>query len=201
MTCQLCEPTLLSRRDHVFGRRNYLSWAQFLGNKHEIGIECSGGVLKVKVDGEIRLVVKRSREEINEEELIGFIEFRFDAICDMVVTGRHRHAQVYCMQWAEESSDGGRWREDLLDHYLWQAIWKMNVLAKVKNFVWRACRDSLPTKTNLVKQRVVDDATCDCCKNGLDTKVEKSRKQMKERKNRAKKIRGVKKWPVPLDRS
>ena len=28
----------------------------------------------------------RSREEINEEELIGFIEFRFDAICDMVVT-------------------------------------------------------------------------------------------------------------------
>ncbi|KAF8389586.1 hypothetical protein HHK36_024103 [Tetracentron sinense] len=29
--------------------------------------------------------------------------------------------------------------------------------------------------------------------NGLDTKVEKSRKQMKERKNRTKKIRGVKK--------
>ena len=29
--------------------------------------------------------------------------------------------------------------------------------------------------------------------NGLATKVEKSRKQMKERKNRAKKIRGVKK--------
>ncbi|GAU11599.1 hypothetical protein TSUD_345910 [Trifolium subterraneum] len=30
-------------------------------------------------------------------------------------------------------------------------------------------------------------------RNGLDTKVEKSRKQMKERKNRAMKIRGVKK--------
>ncbi|KAF5945630.1 hypothetical protein HYC85_015858 [Camellia sinensis] len=30
-------------------------------------------------------------------------------------------------------------------------------------------------------------------KNGLDTKVEKSRKQLKERKNRTKKIRGVKK--------
>lgn len=29
--------------------------------------------------------------------------------------------------------------------------------------------------------------------NGLDTKIEKSRKQIKERKNRAKKIRGVKK--------
>lgn len=32
-----------------------------------------------------------------------------------------------------------------------------------------------------------------CQQNGLETKVEKSRKQMKERKNRAKKIRGVKK--------
>lgn len=34
---------------------------------------------------------------------------------------------------------------------------------------------------------------CDFLQNGLATKVEKSRKQMKERKNRAKKIRGVKK--------
>lgn len=34
---------------------------------------------------------------------------------------------------------------------------------------------------------------CEFVQNGLDTKVEKSRKQMKERKNRAKKIRGVKK--------
>ncbi|KAF2307230.1 hypothetical protein GH714_025613 [Hevea brasiliensis] len=30
-------------------------------------------------------------------------------------------------------------------------------------------------------------------KNGLDSKVEKSRKQLKERKKRAKKVRGVKK--------
>jgi len=34
---------------------------------------------------------------------------------------------------------------------------------------------------------------CSVLQNGLATKVEKSRKQMKERKNRAKKIRGVKK--------
>jgi hypothetical protein len=34
---------------------------------------------------------------------------------------------------------------------------------------------------------------CSFCQNGLATKVDKSRKQMKERKNRSKKIRGVKK--------
>lgn len=37
--------------------------------------------------------------------------------------------------------------------------------------------------------------------NGLATKVEKSRKQMKERKNRAKKIRGVKKVRLVLFRN
>lgn len=37
--------------------------------------------------------------------------------------------------------------------------------------------------------------------NGLATKVEKSRKQMKERKNRAKKIRGVKKVRLVLTRN
>ncbi|KAL0005641.1 hypothetical protein SO802_013202 [Lithocarpus litseifolius] len=85
LTRQLSEPTLLSRREHVFGRRNYVSRAQFLGTKHEIGIECSGGVLKVKVDGEIRLVVKRSREKINEEELIGFVGVWLNTVGDMVV--------------------------------------------------------------------------------------------------------------------
>ncbi|XP_059439606.1 uncharacterized protein LOC132172172 [Corylus avellana] len=76
---QLGEPTLLSRREHVFGRRNYVSRAQFLGSKHEIGIECGGGVLKVKVDGEIRLVIKRLAWKFrgNEKIYVGGIEVEF----------------------------------------------------------------------------------------------------------------------------
>ena len=53
------DPVLLSRREHVFGRRCYVSRAVFMGSKHVIEIECGGGVLGVKVDGETRLVVKR----------------------------------------------------------------------------------------------------------------------------------------------
>ncbi|KAK0599980.1 hypothetical protein LWI29_010413 [Acer saccharum] len=59
MTRRVSEPSLLSRREHVFGRKSYMSRAQFLGSKHEIGVECNGGVLKVKVDGETSLVIKR----------------------------------------------------------------------------------------------------------------------------------------------
>ncbi|KAF3454350.1 hypothetical protein FNV43_RR04797 [Rhamnella rubrinervis] len=72
-------PTLLSRREHVFGRRNYTSRAQFLGSKHEIGIECGGGTLKVKVDGEISLIVKRLAWKFrgNEKIFVGGIEVEF----------------------------------------------------------------------------------------------------------------------------
>lgn len=46
---------------------------------------------------------------------------------------------------------------------LWQAIWNLNVLSKIKNLVWRACHDALPSKTNLVKRKVLSDATCEIC--------------------------------------
>nr|GLL25654.1 uncharacterized protein LOC109180758 [Ipomoea trifida] len=74
------EPTLLSRREHVFGRRmSYNTRAVLLGTKHEFGIECGGGVLKVKVDGEVRLVVKRLAWKFrgNERILVGGMEVEF----------------------------------------------------------------------------------------------------------------------------
>nr|XP_023885402.1 uncharacterized protein LOC111997538 [Quercus suber] len=37
--------------------------------------------------------------------------------------------------------------------HIWQAIWKLNLPANVKNLAWRACWDSLPSKTNLVKRK------------------------------------------------
>lgn len=56
-----------------------MSRAHFLGSKHEIGIECSGGVLKVKVDGVISLVVKRLAWKFrgNERITVGGVEVDF----------------------------------------------------------------------------------------------------------------------------
>lgn len=63
----------------MFGRRNYVSRAVFLGSKHEIGIECGGGTLKVKVDGEICLIVKRLAWKFrgNEKIYVGGVEVEF----------------------------------------------------------------------------------------------------------------------------
>ena len=40
----------------------------------------------------------------------------------------------------------------------------MEIPNKVKNFVWRTCREALPTKANLSRQRIVPDGVCDRCK-------------------------------------
>jgi len=46
---------------------------------------------------------------------------------------------------------------------LWKEIWSLHVLNKVKNFIWRACRNSQPTKLNLVRQTIINDHHCDRC--------------------------------------
>ena len=73
------ESTQLARREHVFGRRSYVTRAEFLGSKHEIEIECGGGVLRVKVDGAIVLLVKRLGWKFrgNERIVIGGVEVVF----------------------------------------------------------------------------------------------------------------------------
>ena len=42
-------------------------------------------------------------------------------------------------------------------------IWKILVLHKIRHFTWRACHDTLPSKTNLRGRQVVQDDKCEVC--------------------------------------
>ena len=58
------------------------------------------------------------------------------------------------------------------DSILWRTIWSIPVPNKIKNLMWRACRNSLPTKENLMRQTVIDCPTCDCCKQVLESTLQ-----------------------------
>lgn len=40
----------------------------------------------------------------------------------------------------------------------WKRIWKLHIPNKIKLFVWRACSNALPTKDNLKKKKILEDA-------------------------------------------
>ena len=44
----------------------------------------------------------------------------------------------------------------------------MCVAQKVKNFVWWACRNALPTKKELVKRTIIADPICDRCRVAIE---------------------------------
>ena len=46
---------------------------------------------------------------------------------------------------------------------LWNGIWKLKVLNKVRHFLWRTIRESLPTKCNLHRRQVLSSGICDAC--------------------------------------
>lgn len=47
---------------------------------------------------------------------------------------------------------------------LWQAIWNLPVPNKVKNLVWKAVKNSQPSKENLVRRKIIQDNCCDLCR-------------------------------------
>ena len=49
------------------------------------------------------------------------------------------------------------------DQHLWKKLWSLNVPPKVRTFMWKACCNVLPTKSNLAQRKVQIDPKCSFC--------------------------------------
>ena len=54
------------------------------------------------------------------------------------------------------------------DKQLWKKIWPLQVPPKIKNFLWRACRNVFPTKQALLKRKVTADPICERCRSAVE---------------------------------
>ncbi|XP_023892982.1 uncharacterized protein LOC112004977 [Quercus suber] len=55
------------------------------------------------------------------------------------------------------------------DSTLWKRLWSLKVPNKVKNLLWRACRNAMPTKANLVRRTIINDPLCERCRAAHET--------------------------------
>ena len=56
-----------------------------------------------------------------------------------------------------ESSDGSKSKA------IWMLIWNLDCLNKIRHFMWRACRNILPTKCHLKSKGLEVETNCDVC--------------------------------------
>ncbi|GMY33812.1 putative ribonuclease h protein [Fagus crenata] len=64
----------------------------------------------------------------------------------------------------EEKSNCGEASNGEMMKVLWSRVWSLHIPPKVKNFIWRACLNILPTKINLKKKKITTDWFCPICK-------------------------------------
>ena len=46
---------------------------------------------------------------------------------------------------------------------MWKSIWSLKCLNKIKTFIWRACKNILPTKTRLKDHHIPIEVDCGLC--------------------------------------
>lgn len=51
----------------------------------------------------------------------------------------------------------------------WKFLWKSNTIPRVKQFLWNACQNAIPTVENLHRRRIVPDPLCPVCKKEAET--------------------------------
>jgi hypothetical protein len=84
-------------------------------------------------------------------------------------TGTFTVRSAYHLEVERRSTAMGEGSQPSQDTKFWKFLWSLGIPNSTKVFVWRACREILPTKVNLKKRKVITDDTCFLCQNMQET--------------------------------
>lgn len=76
---------------------------------------------------------------------------------------RTAYQVVLRIQWRTSAEHSRAWDDNRL--------WKLPIPPKVRNFVWRACSDILPTRANLYRRKVHINPMCEACGEHEETAI------------------------------
>ena len=77
--------------------------------------------------------------------------------------GNYSVRSAYCMLATEGISQNPSSSSPSDAKRVWKGIWKIKTPNKIHHFIWRAAKDSLPTKQNLKVKHISLDDTCAMC--------------------------------------
>ena len=78
-------------------------------------------------------------------------------------SGEYSVKTGYKLLCEEENSSVALSSDRLKQDLFWKRIWKQRIPNKIKLFLWQVCSNALPTKENLKKRKILDDAKCSAC--------------------------------------
>lgn len=68
-----------------------------------------------------------------------------------------------------EGEDGGSFEG--VTEAQWEWIWSLKVPLKVRNFLWQACHNIIPTRAAIVRRKVGWNPFCEFCHSAVETEV------------------------------
>ncbi|KAM6549548.1 hypothetical protein CsatB_021224 [Cannabis sativa] len=95
----------------------------------------------------------------------------FSSVVDRLVW-QHESSGIYSVKSAYnlQQVDHGRWHDNPdAEAKFWSSFWRLKLPPKIKNLVWRACRNCLPTLCQLRTKRVNIFSSCPVCQGEEET--------------------------------
>lgn len=109
-----------------------------------------------------------------EAEMVSRI--RMSEACDedllvwpLTPDGHYSVQSAYCLLATKEANTSPSSFSLASPQSVWKSIWKIQAPNEIRHFIWRAAKDSLPTKQNLKAQHISLDETCVLCDDHQET--------------------------------